>query len=163
MAVQLSSLSFPGYKALKGEGVIGLNPVVDLRPCADQNALDEVSRQILQRGLLREIPTGRKGRLHLVIIHTVGFHQITQRLERIGVILGLGILLGCRGRSRVRCRGRRGRGCRRSRVRGGGIGGLRRGRRGRKVSSEMDDVPSFMRIAQQGQHPRWGCWPCCSI
>lgn len=130
MAVQLSSLSFPGYKALKGEGVIGLDPVVDLRPCADQNALDEVGRQILQRGLLREIPTGRKGRLYLVIKHTVGFHQVTQCPERVGVILGLGILLGGRGRSRglAGCWGRRGRGRRRSRVRGG-VAGLRRGRR----------------------------------
>ena len=114
MAVQLSSFSFPD-EALKGEGVVVLDPVVDLRPCAHQNALDEVGRQILQRGLLREIPTGRKGRLYLVIIHTVGFHQVAQRLERIGVILGLDVtLLGCRGR--VKRRGRRGRGRRRRRA-----------------------------------------------
>ena len=89
LTAQLSSLSFPGYKALKGEGIVGLDPVIDLRPCADQNALDEVSRQILQRGLLREIPTGRKGRLYLVIKYTIGLHQVTQRLERIGVNLAL--------------------------------------------------------------------------
>ena len=144
LAVQLSSLSFPGYKALKGERIVGLDPVADLRPCSDQNTLDEVGRQIFQRGLLREIPTGRKGRLHLVILYTVGFHQVTQRLECVGVILGLGILPGCRGRcrGRGRCRSRvRLRGWRRCRLRGrirtrrsrsgGGSrgGGLHRGRR----------------------------------
>ena len=95
MAVQLSSLSFPDYKALKGERIVGLDPVADLRPRSDQNALDKISRKILQRGLLREIPTGRKGRLYLVVKYAVGFHKVTQRLERISVILGLGILLGC--------------------------------------------------------------------
>ena len=144
MAVQLSSLSFPGYKALKGEGVVCLDPVVDLRPRSNQNALDKISRQILQRGLLREIPTGRKGRLHLVIKYTIGLHQVTQRLERIGVILGLGILLGCR----VRCRRRRG--CRRSRVRGGNAG-LRRGRGSRRRHRGRGDRPGADVLRQGGE------------
>ena len=58
--------------------MIGLDPAVYLGPCPHQNTLNEVLRQVLQRGLLREIAPGGHRRLDLIVRHAVDPHQVSQ-------------------------------------------------------------------------------------